>query len=132
MGSAMPTSGTTFALGTCGFGLCTDALTFLFHVTFDADIAEPVFRVHLKQEDGTECLSSYRSALTHLKAGEAFSYDGRYLMLSTTPPASPGVGEQNCLPPFTTTQITVELRDTSIAAPVLLAQTFDVTYHWAL
>jgi hypothetical protein len=130
LGPDMPASGAVLPLGSCGFGACTKALAFLFLVTFDANLDTPVFRVRLTRDDGKECLSSYQTDLVPLVAGKAHSYDGDTLLLSTTPPASPGAGDPNCAPPFVTTRIAVELRDSHVTAPVLLAQEFDVTYHW--
>ncbi len=126
----MPASGTSLSLGSCGFGLCTKALAYAFVVTYDASLATPVFRVRLLQDDGTECLSSYRTGLVPLLAGRSHSFDGDTLLLSTTPPAKPGVGVQNCAPPFATSRMVVELRHGSVTAEVLLAREFDVTYHW--
>lgn len=127
---AMPASGTSLILGSCGFGVCTQALPYAFRVTFDASLATPVFRVRFLEDDGTECLSSYETAFVPLVAGRSHPFEGDTLLLSTTPPASPGVGLQNCAPPFATTRMVVELRHGSVTAEVLLAREFEVTYRW--
>jgi len=130
LGREMPSSGSTLSLGSCGFGTCSRALAYKFLVTFDVTIRDPVFRLRLTDDDGTECLSAYQLDLLPVIAGEPHIFAGQTLLLSTTPPARPGVGIPNCEPPFTTTTIATELHDTEVTGPILLAQEFAVTYHW--
>lgn len=126
----MPDTGSTLSVGTCGFGACTRALAYSFVVRSDVTIPRPVFRVVLKRENGSACLSIYQTDIVPLVAGEPDAFAGDTLLFTTTPPGGFSPEDNNCRAPFTTTRITTELHDGSISGPVVLARDFDVTYQW--